>query len=525
MDAASHTGVDDIREVIDSVQYRAIVGAYKVFIIDEVHMLSKSAFNALLKTLEEPPSHVLFIFATTEINKIPETILSRCARFDLKRVESQLLIDHFRNIAQLEGYAIEQDALAMLARTADGSVRDGLTLLDQAMNLTDAAGGTEISSAVVQSMVGGVDRQRLYGLLDRILKKQPENAIEHVRSIVNDGADPIAIMQDLLECLYRVACFKVIPKLASDVTIPEFERKLANSAALTVESMQVLGLWKKMLKGFDDVKKAPYAGQALEMVVLRLCFAASIPSLDAWMAAPDVLEGPGSAVAEVLEGEGNGAREALGSAVGAHELRPSDVSNLQSGEINQGNFLPGAAQDLTQGNLSPAQSNLQTEIKQGNLSPYAEQDNFQPEINQTNPLPEAAQCNLSPEPAQDATPRSCNSLDDLLQALETNREALLLSYVSRDFAFVSFESGKILVQLKNKESKKVIPLLKQFLLSFTGFRWTIDVDSSDNVVQSLQEQHNAQLSQKEQDILKGPFIRKVLKEFPAATVSFTHDGE
>lgn len=283
MDAASHTGVDDIRDIIDSAQYRAILGRYKVFIIDEVHMLSKSAFNALLKTLEEPPSHVLFIFATTEINKIPETILSRCARFDLKRVDSRILMDHFESVAAQEGYTVEKDALAILARAADGSVRDGLTLLDQAMNLTDAAQETTIASRTVQSMIGATDRRRLYQVLQKIFAHQPEPLIEDIRTLVDAGEDPVAILQDLLECLYRVACFCVMPKLAEDDTIPEFERRAAEVLAKGADSLTVLSLWRKMLKGYEDVRKAPFAQQALEMILLRICFAARLPSLENWL--------------------------------------------------------------------------------------------------------------------------------------------------------------------------------------------------------------------------------------------------
>lgn len=445
MDAASHTSVDDIREVIDSVQYRAILGRYKVFIIDEVHMLSKSAFNALLKTLEEPPPHVLFIFATTEINKIPETILSRCARFDLKRVDSNLLIDHFKGIAQKEGYEIEQDALAILARAADGSVRDGLTLLDQAMNLTDAKEETLISSKTLESMTGAADRQRLYEVISLILGRQAEGAVLRVRGIIDDGADPIAVMQDMLECLYRVACIRVVPKIASDVTIPEFERKIAKAIASDVDGMRLLSMWKKMLKGFEDVKKAPYAGQALEMVVLRLCFAASIPSLDEWLNS---------------KGEGDTAMQVNTATQVSMEAVPA-IENQGSSLIEQ-----------------------KAEIEES---------------------------------------RSIQSIQDLMNALETQREALLLSAVQRDFAFVSFNPGNITVQLKNPDETKAIGLLKQFLYKLTGTRWVIEVDSSSTEIQTFQEQRDESLYQKGQKIMQRPFLQAVQQEFPGAVVDFYHE--
>jgi DNA polymerase-3 subunit gamma/tau len=458
MDAASHTGVDDIREIIDSVQYRAIYGKYKVFIIDEVHMLSKSAFNALLKTLEEPPSHVLFIFATTEVTKVPETILSRCARFDLKRIESQLLIDHFQSIAQKEGYEIEQDALALLARSADGSARDGLTLLDQAMNLSDAAGKSVISGAIVESMTGAADRRKLYGVLEFIVKKQHEDAVLQVRNIVKDGADPVAIMQDLLECVYRVACFKITPKLASDVTIPEFERSIANSIASTVESMQILSLWKKLLKGFEDVKKAPYAVQAIEMVILRLCFAAAIPSLDEWINS--------SPVSPSMD-----------------EIPAGGSSSLISKSV------------LVTSNVLACESSVSAD----DVSVVSQPS--------------------TPEPRKEQP--SLNSVDDLIRALDQSREALLYETIMKDFAFIDFSAGHITVQIKNPASEKVVAVLKQFLFKVTGTRWVVEVSSQDGA-RTLNEMHAAACENKEQEILQRPFFQAVKQEFPDATIEFAH---
>jgi DNA polymerase-3 subunit gamma/tau len=471
MDAASHTGVDDIREIIDSVQYRAIYGKYKVFIIDEVHMLSKSAFNALLKTLEEPPSHVLFIFATTEVAKVPETILSRCARFDLKRIESRLLIDHFQSIAQKEGYEIEQDALALLARSADGSARDGLTLLDQAMNLSDAAGTSVISGSIVESMTGAADRRKLYGILEFIVKKQHEDAVLQVRNIVKDGADPIAIMQDLLECVYRVACFKVTPKLASDVTIPEFERYIANSIASTVESMQILSLWKKMLKGFEDVKKAPYAVQAIEMVVMRLCYAAAIPSLDEW-------------------------------------LNPSPV-------LSSTNEIPAGYP-----NLLASEPSISNEISLKNDNDDSS-SRSKPSVVPFQPMPR-----LEPVPQRGTTESrgeqySLTSVEDLMRALDLSREALLYDAVMKYFAFLDFSVGRITVHLKDPASEKFIPLLKQFLFKATGARWIIDISSQEDA-RTLNEVHVAACASKEQSILERPFFQAVQREFPGATIEFAH---
>lgn len=478
MDAASHTGVDDIREVIDSAQYRAILGRCKVFIIDEVHMLSKSAFNALLKTLEEPPSHVLFVFATTEINKIPETILSRCARFDLKRIPSKTLIDQFQTIAQKEGYGIEPDALAVLARAADGSVRDGLTLLDQAMNLTDAEGGKEITSATVQGMVGVTDRQQVYTILQHVLDQKAEEVIVAVRELTEKGEDPVAFFQDLMECLYRVACLKMIPRLASDETIPEFERRAAHTLAVRTEALNLLSLWKKMLKGYEDVRRAPFAQQALEMVLLRLCFAANLPSLEAFLQGPDRLEPP-------QEGS-----EASSGADGASESsNNSSPASGSSGSSGAGSYSAGMAPSAQP--TSGASAGAMPQALEG-----------------TRPAPQSIQ-----------------TADALLNLLEQEREVLLVNYLKRDVSFVQFEPGTITLQLKNENASKILPMLKSFLLKATGTPWMIQIDTKGEAKPSIYEKVQASQEAVKEETLQSPLLQTIKKEFPDASVEFEFDED
>lgn len=485
MDAASHTGVDDIRDIIDSAQYRAILGRYKVFIIDEVHMLSKSAFNALLKTLEEPPSHVLFIFATTEINKIPETILSRCARFDLKRVDSRVLMNHFEHVASNEGYAIEKDALAILARAADGSVRDGLTLLDQAMNLTDAAQETTITSRTVQSMIGATDRRRLYQVLQKIFAHNPEPLIEDVRALVDAGEDPVAILQDLLECLYRVACFRIMPKLAADDTIPEFERKAAEALAKGTDNMTALSLWKKMLKGYEDVRKAPFAQQALEMTLLRICFAASLPPLETWLK-----EHPAGEDGKNLLRSSTEASAGFGP-------QPSAQSGTSTGTtVGESSDLP-AETAATEMPASAPSSTLGTQVASVGSAKEAE----------PNGLTRIA------------------SVEDLVAALSAAREALLLGYVQHDMAFVSFQPGHIVLQARGKDAPRAVPMLKQFLAQRTGEKWTVEVDAvgTHPAAQSLHEQAVSQRQAHEAAFQESPLMKQVQDVFPGATVAFQYD--
>ena len=280
MDAASRTGVDDIRDVIESSRYKAVVGRFKVFIIDEVHMLSKSAFNALLKTLEEPPPHVKFIFATTEIHKIPETILSRCMRFDLKRIEPEDLTKHLRLIAEKEGFQVEQEALINLARAADGSLRDGLSLLDQAIALASDGKEAIVKNVVVQAMLGLADRERIFLLVRALFEGNIEKTLTVTQSLLKDGGDATMILQDILDLVYWLTCLKTVPQLQNEASYPLADRQQGIAIATPLNVSLLMRAWQLLLKGYEEVSRAPSPSQSLEMVLIRLCYMADIPSLD-----------------------------------------------------------------------------------------------------------------------------------------------------------------------------------------------------------------------------------------------------
>ncbi|MBK1666145.1 DNA polymerase III subunit gamma/tau, partial [Rhodospirillum rubrum] len=274
MDAASRTGVGDIREILDGVRYRPAVARTKVYIIDEVHMLSTAAFNALLKTLEEPPEHVKFIFATTEIRKVPVTVLSRCQRFDLRRVSAAELSGHFLRIAGLEGAEIAPSALTLIARAADGSVRDGLSLLDQAI----AHGGGTVSEAQVAEMLGLADRARIFDLLDALLAGRIAESLDLLDRQYALGADPLVIVQDLLDLVHWMTRVKVVPVSAEDAAVPEAERTRGRAMAERL-SMAVLNrCWQILLKGLGEARGAPVPLQAVEMVLIRLAYASDLPT-------------------------------------------------------------------------------------------------------------------------------------------------------------------------------------------------------------------------------------------------------
>jgi DNA polymerase III subunit gamma/tau len=273
MDAASRTGVGDIREIIDSVHYRAASARYKVYIIDEVHMLSTNAFNALLKTLEEPPAHVKFIFATTEIRKVPVTVLSRCQRFDLRRIEPEVMIALLRRIAGAEGASISDEALALITRAAEGSARDATSLLDQAIS----HGAGETTADQVRAMLGLADRGRVLDLFDMILKGEAAAALAELSAQYADGADPMAVLRDLAEVTHWISVIKITPEAADDPTVPPDEKARGLAMADALPMRVLTRMWQMLLKAIEEVAQAPNAMMAAEMAVIRLTHVADLP--------------------------------------------------------------------------------------------------------------------------------------------------------------------------------------------------------------------------------------------------------
>ncbi|MBY0356143.1 MAG: DNA polymerase III subunit gamma/tau [Rickettsiales bacterium] len=278
MDAASHTGVGDMRDLIETVHYAPTSARYKVYIIDEVHMLSNSAFNALLKTLEEPPPHVIFIFATTELRKIPVTIVSRCQRFDLKRLDTEMLTQHLGHIAQQEHVAADEDALRLIALAAEGSVRDGLSLLDRAIAHGMGEQSPRIDALAVRHMLGLADRSRLFALLEATLSGEIQTALDALGAQYRDGADLVQLLQELLALVHILTRLQIAP--TSDLG-PAFSQEEKTEAAKLAQALSVADTtraWQMLLKGVDEVKRAPDTLAAAEMVFIRLAYAAQLPS-------------------------------------------------------------------------------------------------------------------------------------------------------------------------------------------------------------------------------------------------------
>ena len=327
MDAASNTGVANIREIIDSVHYRAASARYKVYIIDEVHMLSTGAFNALLKTLEEPPAHVKFIFATTEIRKVPVTVLSRCQRFDLRRIEPEVMIALLRKIATSEGAEISDDALSLITRAAEGSARDATSLLDQAIS----HGAGETTADQVRAMLGLADRGRVLDLFDMILRGDAAGALVELSAQYSDGADPMAVLRDLAEITHWVSVIKITPEAADDPTISPDERSRGLDMADKLPMRVMTRMWQMLLKAIEEVGIAPNAMMAAEMAIIRLTHVADTPT-------------PGDLVAKLKDatpppagpgGGGGGVRLAPTGGATAYASTPAPTHSGPSGTVAQ----------------------------------------------------------------------------------------------------------------------------------------------------------------------------------------------
>ncbi|WP_084798674.1 DNA polymerase III subunit gamma/tau [Pleomorphomonas koreensis] len=276
MDAASHTGVDDVRDIIEAARYKPVSARYKVYIIDEVHMLSTQAFNALLKTLEEPPEHVKFVFATTEIRKVPITVLSRCQRFDLRRVPTGELAAHLTKIAAAEQVTADEEAIALVARAAEGSVRDSLTIFDQAI----AHGGGHVAAAAVRTMLGLADRVRVVDLFEAAMKGDVAGALAILADQYDTGADPAAVLTDLAAFVHLVTRLKHMPEGAADPSLTEAERTRGRDFADRLSVRVLSRAWQLLLKGIQEVQTAPRPLPAAEMVLVRLAYAADLPTPD-----------------------------------------------------------------------------------------------------------------------------------------------------------------------------------------------------------------------------------------------------
>jgi len=467
MDAASRTGVDDIRDLTEGVRYRPVSARYKIYIIDEVHMLSKNAFNALLKTLEEPPPDVIFIFATTEVHRVPVTVLSRCQRFSLRRVPIEQLAAHYRKIAEAEGVAILPAALGLIARAADGSVRDGLSLLDQAIVL---AAGAEIGDAAVRDMLGIADRALVFDLFETVLQGDAAGALDLMDGLHEGGADPLTVLQDLLDLVHFVTRLKLAPEAGAGDPLEEGERERAQPLAAGLAMPVLARGWQMLLKGLEEVQAAPQPAQAAAMVLVRLAYAADLPV-------------PADLV-RALSDRGTTAADRAAAA--------ADPSPPQGGRAPSPG-LGAAAAALSRG----AGDGLNTAS--------------------------AAAPAVVPPPAPEATPRAelaamPQSFAEVLALFDSKREALLRSHLWSHVHLVAFEPGRIEFRPDEAAPRDLANRLGQMLGEWTGSRWIIAISQEEGAA-TLAEQEARRASSLRNELAAHPLVRAALETFPGATIA------
>ncbi|MGX1306732.1 DNA polymerase-3 subunit gamma/tau [Amorphus suaedae] len=454
MDAASHTSINDIREITDAARYKPVSARYKVYVIDEVHMLSTAAFNGLLKTLEEPPEHVKFVFATTEIRKVPVTVLSRCQRFDLRRVEAGPLVAHLARIAEAEEVNAEDEAFRLIARAAEGSVRDALSLMDQAI----AHGAGAITAGSVKDMLGLVDRARVVDLFDMVMRGDVAGAIGELDDQYAAGADPATVLSDLAAFVHLVTRFRVVPDVAADGTVTEDEKQRGSEFAEKLSIPVLSRAWQILLKGLPEVQTAAKPLAAAEMVLVRLAHSADLPTPDALL-------------------------KAFGGA-------------------DQGGGRPSPAAPTGGGSPAPQPEARARAVGESAGPPFATQPARQPVASA----------------APDATPEiALSSLEDVAALAAQMRAPKLKFAVEREMRHVRFEPGRIEVAMMPNAPITVAGELGQRLTEWTGRRWIVVV-SSEHGDETIHEARLRTAEERLADAAADPIVAAVLNKFPGAEI-------
>ncbi len=473
MDAASHTGIDDVRGIIDGIRYSPVSARYKVYIVDEVHMLSEKAFNAFLKTLEEPPPHAKFVFATTEIRKVPVTILSRCQRFDLRRVEADVLSAHLKKICAAEGVEAEAEALAAVTRAAEGSVRDALSLLDQAI----AHGAGAVTEAGVRDMLGLADRSRIVDLFEAVMRGDVPAAFAEIRAQYEAGADPAVILSDLAGFTHLVTRLKLVPGAEADPTLSEAERVRGAQFAGRLPVRALSRAWQILLKALPEVQAAPRPLAAAEMAIVRLAYAADLPTPD------EALRQLRADIASSEGGGGSSARPSLGGGGGT----------MAHGSAALQMAPPAASQPSPRPTLAAVPS----------------------------PVTAAAEAAPRPAPAVPAGPR-LGRFEDVVAQAEAARDIALKMALERDVHLVRFEEGRIEFRLAAGGRQTLPTDLARALDAWTGRRWLVAL-SKEPGAPTLAENSRQAEQTRHQNAAAHPLVREVLSRFPGAQIVDVRD--
>ena len=482
MDAASHTGIDDIKQIIDGVRYAPVSARYKVYIIDEIHMLSDKAFNALLKTLEEPPPHAKFIFATTEIRKVPVTVLSRCQRFDLRRIEPDAMVRHLQSIVGQEGVHADDAALALIARAGEGSVRDSLSMLDQA--IAHAAG--PVTEDAVRAMLGLADRAAIVDLFEHLMAGHVAEALAGLRAQYDVGADPVVVLNDLASFTHLVSRLHYVPDLADrDVSLSPDERERGADFAKRLPVTVLARTWQMLLKGLAEVEAAPRPIAAAEMVLIRIGHAATLPTLDEALKKLDDAPSHGAASTQRAPGsampQGPAAVRSVssgGGAVAAGAVAPDRMSQPEP----EGQAVTASARPV---------ANLRLVVNQPDVELKAD-PSVQTEV-------------------------TIASMEDLADLAAQNRDPGMRAQIRQSLRPVSFEAGRIVVGLAAGADRTLPGALMAKLREWTGRSWEISVSEREGGL-TLDEEDRRQRQDMLDDAGRDPAVAQLLELFPGAKV-------
>jgi len=496
MDAASRTGVADIRELIEGVRYRPVQARYKIYIIDEVHMLSNNAFNALLKTLEEPPEHVVFIFATTEIRKVPVTVLSRCQRFDLRRLTQEDLQGLFTGIVKKEGVAVEPEALAMIARAADGSARDGLSLLDQAIAL---GGGSAVTATQVQDMLGLADRARIFDLFEALVSGKLPASLDILAGLYAAGADPAVVMQDLLELAHFLTRAKLVPQTLEAPGQPETERLRGRALSEKLSLAALARLWQMLLKGLGEVQSAPIPLQAAEMALIRLAYVSDLPTpgelverLSGTAAGAGAKATPSAGATAAPAGKAGGP---AGNGAGAVEARGG--FDLGQPVVDGG---PGAAPSAALARVVAPQ----VAAPESASEPLA--------------VPETRDAAQDPA-SQSLAPQSFAAA---VAVVRDQGESILANHLMDDVHPVSFEPGRIEMRVTEAAPANLASRFGAALEKADGRRWVITISRQTGEA-TLRERQREDEAAKREAVMRHPLVQAVVETFPEARLVARRD--
>lgn len=556
MDAASRTGIGDIREIIESVRYKPVNARYKVYIIDEVHMLTTAAFNGLLKTLEEPPEHVKFIFATTEIQKIPVTVLSRCQRFDLRRIDANQLKDLFAKIAGKEGAKVSDDALSIIAQAAEGSARDGLSILDQAIAMSGGA-KDGVTDENIRQMLGIADRMRIFDLFENLMQGKLPEALAEFKNQYDEGADPSRILAELAEISHWITRLKVIPNLQDNVWSKEAHDK-GNEFAAKLSMRSLAKAWQMLLKGMEEVKNAPKPFAAAEMALIRLGYGAQLPNPDdvikKLMAQPNAAPAaPAAQAAPATPNDGGANAQATLSVAPQNTGAPTNL--LSFPQNSNAAVQMQVAPEIEIVEEKPAdivrKDNVEKDnVKKGNvvaLHPQKElqEDGFDNSFDQyaenlsidhgDAPEDDAAFYDISAEDvaefghaeadisqlaASDDYIYSPTHFEDLVALVGNQRELLLRRMLRHDVLLISYKVGEIHLKPLPQADKNLPKQLMTLLSQWTGEDWlvTFDTKAPHAASSTLQEQELARFAAEVQKFSQEELIKYTLAQFDGASI-------